>query len=87
MEQNKNKEGKTKKSCDKSNLVYSKDFIFYKYSNTKEFDAKRYFEFWISLALFYHHTEEINLNNKDQKRDLRKEKLCLLELLDHIMSF
>ena len=47
-----------------SNLVYSKDFTFYKYHHTKEF-AKRYFyskrndliEFNDILELFYNDTE------------------------------
>ena len=31
------------KSCAKPNLVYSKDFIFYKYHNTNEFDTHSFY--------------------------------------------
>ena len=73
---------KFKESCAKSNLVYSKEFTFYKYHNTKEF-AKRSFnskrndliEFRDILELFYDDIEKIKPNNEDHKKDLKKEKL------------
>ena len=75
---------KNKKSRAKSNLIYSKDFTFYKYHKTKDFAAKRSFdskqndlrEFKNKLELFYHDTEEITTNNKGQKKNLRK-KSCV----------
>ena len=58
------KEEKNSKSCAKSNLVYRKDFTFYKYHNSNEF-AKRSFyskqndltEFNDTLKTFYYDTE------------------------------
>ena len=86
---------KTKKSCANSNLVYSRDFAFSKYDKTKEFAAKRTFDskqnysrkFKDILELFYHDTEEIKPNNEEQKKELKEKKLCLLQLLNYIISF
>ena len=69
--------------------------MFYKYRNTKEFSAKRSLdlkqnnlrEFKDILELFYYDTEEIKPNIEDQKKDLRKERLCLLLFLNYIISF
>ena len=73
FESNKKEEDKTKNkgSHAKSNLLYSKDFTFYKYHNIKEF-AKCSFdpkgndltEFKEILELFYTDTEEIKPNNE-----------------------
>ena len=37
------KEEKTLKSCANSNLVYSKDFTFYKYHNTNDFGKRSFY--------------------------------------------
>ena len=70
---------KQKKSCAKSNLVYNKDFTFYKYYNTKKCAAKRSFDSKENdlkdlkkiLELYHHDTIEIKPNNKDQIKDLK----------------
>ena len=70
------------KNCAKSNLVYNKGFIFYKYHSTKEF-AKPYFnskrndfiEFRDILKLSYDYTEELKPNNEEQEKDLEKIKV------------
>ena len=84
FEPNKKEENKTKnkKRCANSNLVYSKDFAFFKYDKTKEFAAKRPFDskqndlrkFKDILELFYHDTEEIKPNNEEQKKELKERK-------------
>ena len=76
------KEEKILKSCGKSNLVYSKDFTFYKYHNIKEF-AKRSFdsnqidliEFKDMLELFHHDAKEIKPNNENQEKDMEKRNV------------
>ena len=75
FEPNKKEEGKIKKSCARSNLVYNKDFkmYMYKYHNTKESAAKCFFgskqnylrEFKHILKIFYHDTKEIKSNSED----------------------
>ena len=63
------------KSRAKSNLVYSKDFTFCKYQNTKKF-ARRSFnskrndliEFKYIVELFYDDAEKIQPNNEAQKK-------------------
>ena len=39
------------------------------------------------LELFFHVIKEINPNNKDQMKYFSKEKLCLLQLLNYMISF
>ena len=65
----------------RSNLVYNKDFTFYKYRKTKEFATKRLtskqnvlIEFKDILELFHHSTEEIKPNDEDQKKDKTLKK-------------
>ena len=78
------KKNKNKRSCAKSNLVYNKNFSFYKYHNIKEF-AKRSFyskqNYLIEskgiLELFYHDTEEIKPNNENQEKDLQKRNVVI----------
>ena len=71
-----NKKGeKILKSRAESNLVYSKDFTFYKYHNINEV-AKLFSyskqndlaEFKDTLKTFYYDTEEIKPKNKAQKK-------------------
>ena len=72
------------KSRVKSNLVYSKDFTFYKYRNINEF-AKRSFyskqndltEFKDTLDTFYYDIEKIKQNNEAQEKDLEKRKVVI----------
>ena len=78
------KEEKILKSCAKSNLVYSKDFTFYKHRNIKEF-ARRSFDsnendlidFKDMLELFYDDAKKIKPNNEDQEKDLEKRKIVV----------
>ena len=73
---------KNLKSRAKSNLVYSKDFTFYKYHLINEF-AKLFFlfkkndltEFKDTLETFCYDTEKIQPNNEAKEKDLEKEKL------------
>ena len=39
------------------------------------------------LELFYQDTEDIKPNNEEQKKDLEKEKLCLPQLLNYMITF
>ena len=90
-------EEKILKARAKSNLVYSKDFTFYKNRNTIKF-AKRSFyskqndflEFKDILELFYDDTEEINEEGqimKIRKKNQKKEKLSLIQFLNYMTSF
>ena len=70
------------KSGTKSNLVYNKDFTFYKYSNIKEFVKRSFYSklnnlitFKGILELFYDDTKDIKLDNEDQENNLGKRKL------------
>ena len=73
-----NKKEKKLKSRVKSNLIYSKEFTFYKYHTTKQFAKLSWskgnylIEFKDILELFYDDTEKIKRNNEDQKKDLEK---------------
>ena len=77
------KEEKIIKVRAKTNLVYSKDFTFYKYHNINEF-AKRSFlfkkedltEFKDTTEMFHYDTEKSKPNNEDQEKDLEKKKKC-----------
>ena len=90
FEYNKNEEVKTKKKRNRANNY----FTFYKYNIIKEF-AKRsldsklndLIEIKYKLELFYYKTIEIKPNNEDQIKDLEKEELCLIQLLNYIISF
>ena len=70
------------KSCAKSNLVYNKGFIVYKYHNTKGFSERSFnlkrndlIEFKDILKLSYDYTEELKPNNEEQEKDLEKIKV------------
>ena len=65
FESNKNEEKTKIKRCRaKSNLVYNKDFTFYKYYEIKEFAAKRSPD----SKRFYYDTEKIQSANIDHEK-------------------
>ena len=84
-ESNKNEEDKTKnkkRRCG-SNLVYNnhkitKHFFYWKLNDFKKFKDK--------LELSYDDVIEIKPNNKEQMKDLQKEKLCLLLLMNYMIN-
>ena len=99
FKRNKQNEDKTKskENCAKSNLVCNKDFILYKYHNTKQFAAKRSFDskqndlskFKKILELFNHDTIKIKPDNEDQIKDLKKRKVVIatgFELYDNFLN-
>ena len=78
------KEEKIKRSRAKSNLVYSKDFNFYKYKNTNKFAKLSFYskqndliEFKDALETLYYDTEEIKPNNEAQEKTLKKRKIVI----------
>ena len=65
-----------------SNLVYSKDFTFYKYNDIKEFAKRSFYSKWNDLIefndileLFDYDTEWIKPNSEDQRKELEKGKV------------
>ena len=95
-ESNKKEEdkAKNKRSRAKLNIVYDNYFTLYKYHNIKEFtkcsldsklnDLKQFKD---KLKLFYHYNIELKPNNGDQKKGLKKEKQCLIQLMNYVISF
>ena len=55
-----------------------------KQNDSKQNDLRK---FRSILELFHQDTEEIKPNNEEQKKDLEKEKLCLLQLLIYMITF
>ena len=96
FESNKKEEVKTKnlKNCTNSNLVYNNYFTFYKCDTIKEFTKRSLDskvtglrEFKDKLELFYYEIMEIKPNREDHIKDLEKEKLCLIQLLNYLIIF
>ena len=72
------------KSCTKSNLVYSKDFGFYKYHNINKFVKRSFYskendlsDFKDIWGTFYYNTQELNPNNESHKKDVEKRRAVI----------
>ena len=85
-----------KKGCAKSNLVFNKEFIFYKYHKIKDLIKRSSYSklndlivFKDILELFYDDANEIQPNNKDQEKDLEKRTVVIntaSELYDKLLN-
>ena len=85
---------KNKRSCSKSNLVHNNYFTFDKYDSTNEFircslgsKLNNFKEFKNKFELFYHNIVEIKPNNKEQIKHLEKGNMCLVQLMNYMISF